>query len=78
MKYAQRCNQCQKHVDCHHAPLEELRSIHSPWPFHTWGIDILGPFPLAIRQMKYPVVAIEYFTKWVEAELVAKITVHRI
>jgi len=40
--YAQRCKQCQQHADWHKAPLEELRSIYSPWPFHTWGIDILG------------------------------------
>jgi len=57
---------------------EELRSIYNPWPFHTWGIDILGPFPLAIRQMKYLIVAIEYFTKWIEAELVGQITAHRV
>jgi len=31
----------------------------------------MGPFPLAIRQMKYLIVAIEYFTKWVEVEPVA-------
>jgi len=31
----------------------------------------MGPFPLALRQMKYLIVAIEYFTKWIEAELVA-------
>jgi len=49
MRYAQRCKQCQKHVDWHHAPTEEFRLIHSPWPFHTWRIDILGPFPLANR-----------------------------
>ncbi|XP_068503763.1 uncharacterized protein [Phaseolus vulgaris] len=78
MRHAQRCEQCQKHVDWHHAPPEELRSIHSPWPFHTWGIDLLGPFPLAISQMKYLVVAIEYFTKWLEAELVAQITAHKV
>ena len=47
--YAQRCKQCQQHADWHKAPPGELRSIHSPWPFHTWGIDILGPFPLAVR-----------------------------
>ena len=63
-RHAQRCKQCQKHADWHKAPPEELRSIYSPWPFHTWGIDILGPFPLAIRQMKYLIVAIEYFTPW--------------
>jgi len=28
--------------------------------------------------MKYIVVAIEYFTKWIEAELVAQITTHKI
>ena len=53
-------------------------AIYSPWPFHTWGIDILGPFPLAIRQMKYLIVAIEYFTKWIEAEPVAQITAHKV
>ena len=77
-RYAQRCKQCQQHADWHKAPPEELKSIYSPWPFHTWEIDILGPFPLAIRQMKYLVVAIEYFTKWIEAEPVAQITAHKI
>ena len=73
---AQRCKQCQQHADWHKTPPEELRSIYNPWPFHTWGIDILGPFPLAVRQMKYLVVAIEYFTKWIEAEPVTQITAH--
>jgi len=29
MRYAQRCKQCQKHADWHHAPFKELQSIHS-------------------------------------------------
>jgi len=66
------------HADWHKAPPEELRSIYSPWPFHTWGIDILGLFPLAIRQMKYLIIAIEYFTKWIEVEPVAQITAHKV
>ena len=78
VRYAQRCKQCQMHADWHKAPPEELRSICSSWPFHTWGIDILGPFPLVIRQMKYFVVAIEYFTKWIEVEPVAQITAHKV
>jgi len=77
-RYAQHCKQCQQHADWHKAPPEELKSIYSPWPFHTCGIDILGPFPSAIRQMKYLVVAIEYFTKWIKAEAVAQITTHQI
>jgi len=66
------------HADWHKAPPEELRSIYSPWPFHTWGIDILGPFPMEIRQMKYLIVAIEYFTRWIKAEPVAQITAHKV
>jgi len=38
----------------------------------------MGPFPFAVRQMKYLVVAIEYCIKWIEAEPVAQITTHKI
>ena len=37
-------------------------------------MDILDPFPLASGQKKFLLVAIDYFTKWVEAESLAKIT----
>ena len=51
-----------------------LTAIHSPLPFATWGMDILGPFPKATGQRKFLLVAVDYFTKWVEAEPVASIT----
>ena len=34
----------------------------------------MGPFPIALRQLKFLVVGIDYFTKWVEAEPPATIT----
>ena len=34
----------------------------------------MGPFPTVIRQLKFLVVNIDYFTKWVEAEPLATIT----
>ena len=37
-------------------------------------MDIIGPFPTAVRQLKFLVVGIKYFTKWVEAEALATIT----
>ena len=46
----------------------------APWPFAQWGLDIMGPFPTALRQLKFLVVDIDYFTKWVEAEPLATIT----
>ena len=45
-----------------------------PWPITQWGLDIMGPFPTAVRQLKFLVVDIDYFTKWVEAETLAIIT----
>ena len=44
------------------------------WPFAQWGLDILGPFPTRVKQLKFLVVGIDYFTKWVEAEALAIIT----
>ena len=44
------------------------------WPFATWGIDILGPFPKAQGGYRFLIVAIDTFTKWVEAEPVGRIT----
>ena len=46
----------------------------APWPFAQWGLDIMGPFSIAIRQLKFLRVCIDYFTKWVEAEALATIT----
>ena len=46
----------------------------APWPFDQWSLDILGPFPVGTRQMKFLVVGIDYFTKWVEAEPLTSIT----
>ena len=34
----------------------------------------MGPFPMALRQLKFLVVSIDYFTKWVEVEPLATIT----
>jgi len=71
--FTKKCPQCQRHSNLHRAPPENLHSLSTPWPFHTWGIDILGLFPLAARQRKF-LVAIEYFTKWIEIEPVATIS----
>ena len=46
----------------------------APWLFAQLGLDILGLFPTGTRQMKFLVVGIDYFTKWMEAEPLAKIT----
>ena len=34
----------------------------------------MGPFPTAVRQLKFLEVNIDYFTKWVEVEALSTIT----
>ena len=45
----------------------------SPWPFAVWGIDLIGQLPKGRGSIQYVVVAVDYFTKWVEAEALASI-----
>uniref|UniRef100_A0A2N9IJZ2 Uncharacterized protein n=1 Tax=Fagus sylvatica TaxID=28930 RepID=A0A2N9IJZ2_FAGSY len=57
-----------------HSPPETLTPMTAPWPFAQWGLDIMGPLPVERRQLKFLVVGIDYFNKWVEAEPLATIT----
>lgn len=40
-----------------------LTPMSSPWPFAQWGIDLIGPLPMAKGQVRYVIVAVNYFTK---------------
>ena len=72
--YVKACDKCQRFSNLIRQPSEELSPMTAPWPFVQWGLDIMGPFPTALRQLKFLVVGIDYFTKWVEAEPLATIT----
>ena len=50
-----------------------MNPINNPWPFAQWGLDIIGPFPRATRNRRFVLVAVDYFTKWAEAEALANI-----
>ncbi|GJV28258.1 reverse transcriptase domain-containing protein [Tanacetum coccineum] len=59
-------------------PQQKLSPITSLWPFYKWGIDIAGPFPKGPEKVKFLIVAIDYFTKWIKAKPVATITGNQI
>ncbi|XP_020417963.1 uncharacterized protein LOC109948679 [Prunus persica] len=73
-----KCDKCQRFGNIQHIPAEPLTPIVSPWPFAQWGLDLIGPMPQGKGQVKYAVVAVDYFTKWVEAEPLATITAARV
>ncbi|XP_020209359.1 uncharacterized protein LOC109794316 [Cajanus cajan] len=62
--YIQKCKKCQQFGNAHRQPPEALHHMMSAWPFSQWGMDILGPFPPAKGQLKFLLVAIDYFTKF--------------
>ena len=73
-----KCKICQEHAKISHLPSEPLTSVTSPWPFQQWGLDILGPLPIGKGQCKFIIVAVDYFTKWAEADPLATITEQKI
>ena len=56
-------------------PQTLLNVISSPWPFSMWGIDMIKMIePKASNGHCFILVAIDYFTKWVEATSYANVT----
>ncbi|KAK3005556.1 hypothetical protein RJ639_016354 [Escallonia herrerae] len=68
LDYTKKCDACQCFSLIPKQSPSPLSSLSSPIPFAMWGMDIMGPFPSATAQRRFVIVAIDYFTKWAEAE----------
>ncbi|CAL2270688.1 unnamed protein product [Prunus armeniaca] len=42
--FVKRCHTCQVHANFSHKPPTLLQDMSTPWPFHTWGLDLIGVF----------------------------------
>jgi len=49
-----------------------------PMAFAKWGMDILGPFSHDKGQVKFLIVVVDYFTKWIKAKPLATITTQQV
>ena len=66
--FVKSCHDCQTHANLNHVPPSELYNMTFPWTFLVWGIDVIRRIALkASNWHEYILVAIDYFTKWVEA-----------
>ena len=75
IKYMKHCHACQIYANRINAPPQELHVMSAPWPFSMWGIDMIDPITLkASNGHRFILVAIDYFTKWVEAESYTNVT----
>jgi hypothetical protein len=70
----QKCEIFQKCARDQKQPLSLTQLIQPTWPLQRWGLDLLGPLPPAQGNLRYVVVAVEYFSKWIEAKPLATIT----
>jgi ribonuclease HI len=70
----QKCENCQKCARDQKQPSSLTQLIQPTLPLQRWGLDLLGLLPPAQGNLKYVVVAVEYFSKWIEAKPLATIT----
>jgi hypothetical protein len=68
------CEDCQMFAKKQRSPANLTKSIIPTWPLQRWGVDIVGPLLMVPENLCFAVVALEYFTKWIEAKALAKIT----
>ncbi|XP_019244562.1 PREDICTED: uncharacterized protein LOC109224436 [Nicotiana attenuata] len=73
--FVQKCHQCQIHSDLIRVPPNELNVTSFSWPFAAWGMDVIGPIEhTALNGHRFILVAIDYFTKWIEASSYKSVT----
>jgi IS30 family transposase len=70
----QKCENCQKCARDQKQPSSLTQLIQPTWSLQRWGLDLLGSLPPAQGNLRYVVVAVEYFSKWIGAKPLATIT----
>ena len=67
------CNGCQRFATQKHTPASALKMIPITWPFAVWGLDMVGPLKRSSGGMTHLLVAVDKFTKWIEAKPIKKL-----
>ncbi|VFQ86119.1 unnamed protein product, partial [Cuscuta campestris] len=65
-RYVQKCRTCQVFYKYPGRPATYYHPVSNVIPFARFGVDIIGAFPVAQGGKKFVIVAIDYFTKWIE------------
>jgi len=73
--HVRKCHKCQVYADKVNVVPTLLNVLTAPWPFSIWGINVIGVIePKASNGHHFIIVAINYFTKWVEAASYVNVT----
>ena len=74
MEFPRKYDKCKRFAPISKAHPNGLTIMTSPWSFAVWGIDLIGQLPKGRWSVQYVMVAVDYFTKWVEAEALSSNT----
>ncbi|KAD4179480.1 hypothetical protein E3N88_28071 [Mikania micrantha] len=67
LEFVKKCDPCQRTGNISSKDEMPQNPIQVLEVFDVWGIDVVGPFPLS-KGNRYILVAIDYVSKWVEAQ----------
>ncbi|VFQ60864.1 unnamed protein product [Cuscuta campestris] len=73
-EFVKKCKVCQEFQKVPGRPSTNYTPISTAILFARWGLDLVGALPRGTGNVRYVIVAIDYFTKWVEAAPLASIT----
>jgi hypothetical protein len=73
-KLVSTCEACQKFSHRSKSPTQPSKLIAPSWPLQWWGIDIVDKLTLVQENYTFVVVAVEYFTKWIEVKPVTNVS----
>ena len=74
VKFVKKCHSCQVLANLIHTHLQSLQSMVTPCPFHTWGLDLVGPVNPPSNRYIWILMTITYFTKCAKAIPLRKAT----
>jgi hypothetical protein len=69
----QRCEECQFYARQTHLLVQALQTIPIMWPFAVWNLDIVGPLRQAPGGFTNLLVAVDKFSKWIEARPIVNV-----
>jgi hypothetical protein len=67
------CNSFQRFSKHRNTPAAALKTIPLTWSFAVWGLDMVGPFKTVPGGLTHLLVAVDKFTKWIEAKPIKKL-----
>jgi hypothetical protein len=72
-RLVKQCNGCQRFSKHRNTLAAALKTIPLTWPFAVWGLDMVGPFKTTPGGLTHLLVAVDKFTKWIEAKPIKKL-----